>query len=502
MRRGLGLGGAALAAAVIATAMPAAAGAYSTAPGYSASDYATGFPSSAANDWGPIGIAFDTSDNLYVADNVDGNIYRFQPGGGTVSAATRLTPSPIPGGLTGLAIGPSGALYAASYGANAIVQVNPMTGEVTGVVADVPCPTGVAIDPVSGDMFVSENQCGSTIYRVSNYASGQGTVAPYATLPGVDGLAFAPDGTLYAESNGSIDAVDGTASATPGAVTTIASMPYADGLAFAAPVGGQSPFLVVNRNDGLVTRVDLGSDQGSASDIFSGGSRGDFVAVDSSGCLYVTQTSSIVRIAGSGGCVFQPTTPGTTPPPAVVDTTLSTVREAAASGKAACTLMRSLKMRVSQRGGVRLKSATIYVNGKRVKQLGRKAVTGAFTLTNLPRTSFTVKIVALTTKGKRLTTTKRYANCQPPAAPACVATRALAVRVPQSRGSRIVEVTAYVNGRRAARTRGHSIARITLHGLPSGHFTVKLVTRNARGRQSTSRQTFTGCASAAKKKTK
>src|SRR5437763_4317918 len=142
----------ALVASTLLLALPGAAGAYSTAPGYQASDYATGFPKSAPNDWGPIGIAFDTSDNLYVADRADANIYRFQPGGGPASDATRLTPSPIPGLITGLAVSPSGDIYLARYGAGDIVQIDPGTGEVIRTVASVPCATGLAIDPASGDL--------------------------------------------------------------------------------------------------------------------------------------------------------------------------------------------------------------------------------------------------------------------------------------------------------------------------------------------------------------
>src|SRR5690242_17699756 len=78
--------------------------AFSTAPGYLAKRYATGFASSQANHWGPIGIAFDRSDNLYVVDRADGDIYRFKPGGGVASSRTRLTPRPIGRHLTGMAI--------------------------------------------------------------------------------------------------------------------------------------------------------------------------------------------------------------------------------------------------------------------------------------------------------------------------------------------------------------------------------------------------------------
>lgn len=493
MDKGLGQGIArALAiAGLLVLAVPGAAGAYTTAPGYAAEDYATGFPKSPTNQWGPVGVAFDQSDNLYVADNYDGNMYRLQPGGGVASGATRVTQSPIPGQVTGLAISRSGDVYVARYGAGDVVQVDPGTGIVLRTVASVPCASGLAIDPTSGDLFVSENQCGSTIWRVSGYATGPGMVTSYASAPGADGLAFDSDGTLYAASDGTVMKIDGAQSPTPGLTADIASVPEADGVAIGVPVAGQPPFLVANRNDGIVTRVDFSQWLPSETNIFKGGSRGDFVAVDSDGCLYITQSDSIVRLAGAlGSCAFLPSTPGaSSPPPSprVIATVLG------ASTHRACTLMRSLKFRLRQQGRIRLRTATIYVNGRRVKQLNGSAVTAPIVLSHLPKSSFTVKVIAITTKSKQLITRQFFAQCQKPKPAACVNTRSMTVRVPQPRGSRAVAVAVYVNGHRTDVAHGRSITRITLKGLPHGRFTVKLVTRDARGARSTSSQTFLGC---------
>ena len=50
--------------------------------------------------------------------------------------------------------------------------------------------------------------------------------------------------------------------------------------------------------------------------------------------------------------------------------------------------------------------------GKRVKSVRGRALTGRIVLTRLPRhRSFTLKVVARTTKGKKLTTRHRYRNC-------------------------------------------------------------------------------------------
>jgi hypothetical protein len=155
--------------------------------------------------------------------------------------------------------------------------------------------------------------------------------------------------------------------------------------------------------------------------------------------------------------------------------------------------MRSLTLRLRQQGRVRLRTATIYINGRRVKQLKGSAVTAPIVLSRLPGGSFTVKIVAITTNGKQLIAREFYTNCQKPAPPACISTRTLTVRVPQPRGSRVVAVAVYVNGRRTDAAHGRSITRITLKGLPHGRFTVKLITRDARGKRSTSSQAFLGC---------
>lgn len=297
--------------AALALGAPLPASAYSTAAGYVASDFATGFLSSQGFGWGPIGVAFDQSDNLYVTDTADGNLYRFPRGGGQASPATLI--GNIGERASALVVTADGLLYAARLASSDVVQVDTVSGRVLRTVASgIKCPTGLAVDPVTGDLFVSQNTCGTTIFRISSYRSGPGTVTEYASLANVDGLAFNADGTLYAESAGTIYSIGGTSSSAPGVANMMASVPKADGLAFGATApGGRLPFLVANRLDGVVTRVDFTGPQPTTSDIFSGGSRGDFAAVDSNGCLYVTQSDRIVKIAPTGrACGLAPSTPG------------------------------------------------------------------------------------------------------------------------------------------------------------------------------------------------
>lgn len=487
-RRRRRLGVCTMVGALFFTVLPTAAGQYATSSGFSATDYATGFPESAVNHWGPLGIAFDQSDNLYVADTVDGNIYRFQPGGGVAGAATRLSSSPIPGTIAGLVVAPSGAIYLARYSPGDVVEIDPGTGQIVRTVADVPCATGLAIDPVSGDLFVSENQCGSTIYRISGYQHRPGTVSSYTEAPGVDGLAFDRDGTLYAESDGTVIRIDGTNSSTPGAVTDLAQVPDGDGLAFGSHTLGTTPELVANRNDGIVTVVDFSRGFPAETNIFTGGSRGDFAAVDSQGCLYITQSSSIVRIGGPGQtCTFQPSAQGAAAPPGVVVSVLGR------TATRACVKLKSIALRLRQQGRVRLRSATIYVNGRRVKRVSGSAVMAPVTLTRLPQSSFTVKVVALTTRGKRLISTHFYANCVPPKRTQCTRRGRVLLSVPRKRVERIVSVTVYLNGRRIDTVHGRNVNTVALAHHPSGRFRVKLLTRDSRGRSAVLTRTFVGC---------
>jgi sugar lactone lactonase YvrE len=466
-----------VALAVIATmlAVASAAGAYSTGSGYLASDYATGFP---AGSYGPIGIAFDQSDNLYVADAVNGHIYRFQPGGGQAVQTNSIDVHPIPGGIEGLAITRDGHIYVARSHAGDVIEIDPGTGQVLReVVGGIAGATGLAVDPDGGDLFVSQNFSGNTIWRISGFATGPGKATAYVSnRHGVDGLAFDRSGTLYAAQEGQILEIGGTSSPMRGAVTQLADVPNADGVAFGVqdPSGGP-PFLIVNRRDGIVTRVDRSGAQTSQTDIFTGGSRGDFSTVDSHGCLYITQQSSVVRISGSDNRCgsFAPTTPGRRPAPGVALTT-----RGFPTSRQACTRMQWLALRVAQRGDVRLRSASIYLNGRGVKQVRGRATTATVILSHLPSTSFVLKVVARTDRGKTLTTRRFYSNCQPP--PRC---SRLVVAVPAPPHVRIERVSAYVDGR-TRRTVAHPRSRhLVLTRLPRGSYTVTLVVLTSKGRR-------------------
>jgi hypothetical protein len=393
----------------VALVCPSFALALTTAPGYQASDYVTGFPFANCCSWGPLGVAFDTSDNLYVSDYVDHHLYRFQPGGGTASSATQLNGGALSGGLKGLAFA-RGHLYLARSTAGDVVEIDQATGAVTRRVAGgMSCPTGLATDPISGDLFVSQ-VCANALLRISGLSGGPVHTSTYAATA-ADGIAFAPDGTLYAASGGHLLEIGGTNSSTPGLTRSVAIVASADGIGVGAgPSSRDALVLLVNRTDGNVTRVDFSKTPPAQQDVVTGGSRGDFVAVNSQGCLFITQTSSIVKVVPPGNhCDLTPSTPGSTstnsPPPGIkVDTLPPT-------GRRGCVVKRRLVVRVRQRGRVRLRYIRVYVNGRYRKTVRHRRVSAPIVIRFVPRGKFTVKLVARTTKGRKLTAKRRYKNC-------------------------------------------------------------------------------------------
>src|SRR3954454_10747099 len=197
-----------IALAIGATTLVAAgaAQAYDTAPGWVASDYVTGFDH--GSEAGPVGLAFDGSGNLLVAAVASASLHQVPPGGGS-AAATKIKDGY--GAALGLAFDKSGRLYMARGDQGDVIELNPASGDVIRtVVSGLPCPVGLATDPVSGDLFVSNVFCpGGGIFRISGFAGGPGTAKRFAGLQDADGLSFAPDGTLYAAGGNEIVRIGG-----------------------------------------------------------------------------------------------------------------------------------------------------------------------------------------------------------------------------------------------------------------------------------------------------
>ena len=186
-------------------------------PGYALSVYASGFPVQNNINFGGItlqgcggvsGIAFDSGANMYVSDYVTGDVYKFAPGGGTANATTKLTPAALGTSLGGLAIGGDHNLYAGrvatsnSATTGAIYRIDTGSGAATMVASGMPCPSYLATDPLSGDIFIGDfcfgnAEASASILRMPAVASPSVSTYAASSLAPNGSLSFAPDGTLY-----------------------------------------------------------------------------------------------------------------------------------------------------------------------------------------------------------------------------------------------------------------------------------------------------------------
>ena len=299
--------------ALMGLALSGQAFAATAAAGYKVTDFATDFPNSGGTTGiGPIGLAFDATNHLYVMDYWTGVLYKFDSSGGSATGKALNASHPISGAPAGIAFSKTGQLYAALQSSGEVIEIKlPPSGNVleTRLVAEnTGGATGIATDPLSGDLFVT-NPFGTNIYRLHNFSSATVTATTYANVTNPDGITFGADGTIYVAAHG-LAAVKITRSAndTP-TVTSIAEVPSIDGIALAAGSSPANPSAIFgNRNDGKITKVDLTKTPPENSDIVTGGTRGDFSQVGPDGCLYATQTATVIKVTNADGtCSFATT---------------------------------------------------------------------------------------------------------------------------------------------------------------------------------------------------
>jgi hypothetical protein len=76
-----------------------------------------------------------------------------------------------------------------------------------------------------------------------------------------------------------------------------------------------------------------------------------------------------------------------------------------------CVSRRAFRIRIRKVRGFTYRSATITLNGKRVRAVKGRRLTAPVVLRGLPAGRFTVKITVLTTTGQRITGTRKYRTC-------------------------------------------------------------------------------------------
>ena len=302
-------------------------------PGYSITSYVTGFPAAPTIffDNANIGCpganspAFTPGGEVLASDFLTGAIYQTGLAGGALSSANLL--STLTPALSGLVYGKDGNLYATlGNEGGEIVQIDPTTGAQLRVVASgLTCPAGLSVDPLSGDLFFDDECTGggtdnASIFRVVDPAntnpSAPTSVVVYATLPTTPngGMAFAPNGTLYAVSgysstpNAPVEQISATSSATV-TVTPVAGITSSFSLGVGtANSDGSAQSLIVVSASGVMSEVPIASPT-TPTILVSANAPGVGV-VGPDGCMYSAGHTAIYKIANSSGeCLFAPTSP-------------------------------------------------------------------------------------------------------------------------------------------------------------------------------------------------
>lgn len=311
------------------------------ANGYALTTFAKGFPAGdffyGGVNFGGCGGAtnptFLPSGTALIPDFRTGVIYALPAGGGDVSSGGSLNSNPRPA-IGTLVYGKDGKLYTALSGTSgSVVEIDPATGAIVRTVASgLTCPSGLAVDPLSGDLFFDDGCSGAgtdnpSLWRIANPGSTNPTVSVYATLPASANtqIAFAPNGTLYVLSGEPLHGynsytstllvrVGGTNTGASPAVTTVSGVTSDNGLVIGkTQANGDAQTLLVHvpdSNGGTLETVDITANPPAVDTVLATGDIGAGV-VGPDGCYYVGAHHDVYKLApSSGNCGLTPTSSG------------------------------------------------------------------------------------------------------------------------------------------------------------------------------------------------
>lgn len=303
---------AAIAAACVLTtfqALPAQAAMTLTATaqsqGYTLTTFASGMPSTGFC-CGPLGIEFPTSGGVLVA-SFTGPIYFFPTDTDNQTPANAIIGTTYPSNQPVDLTRSGGQILLANQGANRIDRLSD-TGVFQSTLSTSQtlfAPTGLAVNPITGHLYVSALGGTQGIYEVDPVT---GTTS-LLRIGQFDGMTVSQDGRhLYAADFNAVQRFSTGVNGAPafGLEQTYHLSDSVDGTALGT--GDLLGTFFANTNSGNLYQVDITTGIGTL--IASGGSRGDFVQVDpNDGTLLITQTDSILRLRAPDGGGFETDVP-------------------------------------------------------------------------------------------------------------------------------------------------------------------------------------------------
>jgi streptogramin lyase len=180
-----------------------------------------------------VGIAFGPTGDLFAASFDLGAVYRIDGTTGQLKAKISGTEVSRPVGLT---VGPDGDVYVTDNTSNRIVRYDGRSGAYKGVFASgggLLSPWHLVFGP-DGDLYVASSPNGHILRYNGITGAFKAVFASSGTVKTAFGVAFGPDGNLYvsASTNDPIFRFNGTTGAFMGAFTTGRQLVNADAVLF------------------------------------------------------------------------------------------------------------------------------------------------------------------------------------------------------------------------------------------------------------------------------
>ncbi len=253
-----------------------------------------GFGGDSGHEFGPSGIVFEHPHEWLVADGGTGELFRLH--GLNVVVGEPLNSE---AGVLDLTVGATGALYGSRL--DEVVELDRATGGIGRQVAGgFVSLTGLVSDHKRGVLVVADFTA-NAIYEVDPVTGEKKVVARDDLFAGPDGVVLDGEGHIIVAGYESKHVVSIDRG---GTLTDLGYLPGGpDGVAVGGSDGPFDGWIIVNQRNGEVVAC---GPAGALTVLATGGTAGDLVAVDPTGHLYVTQHSEIVRIGPAAWFAPQP----------------------------------------------------------------------------------------------------------------------------------------------------------------------------------------------------